>query len=102
MDGLVKIVDMQHMEVVYEFAPGLENVLQTGIQSLSFSPDYLFIVTNGFTFAPCLWMPVHTKHRMIARLEDHDKPHQHQLLGAKVLPGSPQIITGDVSGMFKV
>eukprot|EP00667_Euglena_gracilis_P002137 EG_transcript_2138 len=103
-DGYVRFIDIYSKKILFEFQPepNVSAASQTGVRSLSFSPDYMFIVTTGYSLKPAVWMPFNTKHRIVSHLEDGDRPHCHPLIGAQALAGTPQIITGDISGMFKV
>ncbi|KUF87556.1 hypothetical protein AM588_10001531 [Phytophthora nicotianae] len=52
-----------------------------GVRSLAYSPEYRFLVSAGFDFDALVWNP---------------------LCGVEIISDTPQIITADVDGVFKV
>eukprot|EP01012_Entosiphon_sulcatum_P005295 TRINITY_DN12327_c0_g1_i1.p1 TRINITY_DN12327_c0_g1~~TRINITY_DN12327_c0_g1_i1.p1 ORF type:complete len:1904 (+),score=216.40 TRINITY_DN12327_c0_g1_i1:3608-9319(+) len=103
MDGVVKLTDVVRGKVMHEFGNvGTDRLHRKGVYSVDYSPRYGFLVTAGYEFEPLLWMPVQLKQQYVAKLSDTDRPHKHPLLGVKCIPNTPQVITGDTSGMFKV
>eukprot|EP00755_Sulcionema_specki_P015781 Sspe_Gene.60334::Locus_33245_Transcript_1_1_Confidence_1.000_Length_3101::g.60334::m.60334 len=73
-----------------------------GVFSLDFCPDYNLLVSAGLEPEAVLWMPVHTANQYVGRLVDLKTPHKHPLIGAKFIPGTPQVITCDTGGMLKM
>ena len=67
-----------------------------GVVSLAYSTEYRFMVSVGFDYEGVVWNP-YVKH-MILKLHGHTS----SLCGVEMIPNTPQIITGDISGMFKV
>ena len=67
-----------------------------GVRSLAYSSDYRFLVSAGFDYDALVWNP-YVEH-LILRLHGH----QASLCGVEIIPNTPQIITGDVEGVFKV
>eukprot|EP00743_Colponemidia_sp_Colp-15_P010004 GILK01010980.1.p1 GENE.GILK01010980.1~~GILK01010980.1.p1 ORF type:complete len:1243 (+),score=229.20 GILK01010980.1:96-3824(+) len=67
-----------------------------GVYSLAYTADYHCLFSAGLDHDALVWNPY--VERMIYRL----KGHSHSLIGVQIVPGTPQIITGDVSGVFKV
>ena len=64
--------------------------------ALSYSTEYRFMVSVGFDYEGIVWNP-YVKH-MILKLHGHTS----SLCGVEIIPDTPQIITGDISGVFKV
>jgi len=67
-----------------------------GVVSLAYSTEYRFMVSVGFDYEGVVWNP-YVKH-MILKLHGHTS----SLCKVEIIPGTPQILTGDISGMFKV
>ncbi|CEG37948.1 ef hand family protein [Plasmopara halstedii] len=67
-----------------------------GVRSLAYSPEYRFLVSAGFDFDAVVWNPY--VDQLILRLHGHN----NSLCGVEIIPGTPQIITADVDGIFKV
>jgi len=67
-----------------------------GVLSLSYSQEYRFLVSAGFDHDALVWNPY--VERMICPL----KGHTSSLVGVKVIPGTPEIVTADASGIFKI
>lgn len=67
-----------------------------GVRSLAYSPEYRFLVSAGFDFDALVWNPY--VDQLILRLHGHN----NSLCGVEIIPDSPQIITADVDGVFKV
>eukprot|EP00928_Gymnodinium_smaydae_P053668 TRINITY_DN3759_c1_g1_i2.p1 TRINITY_DN3759_c1_g1~~TRINITY_DN3759_c1_g1_i2.p1 ORF type:complete len:1336 (-),score=255.21 TRINITY_DN3759_c1_g1_i2:128-4009(-) len=68
-----------------------------GTYSLSYSMDYHCLLTAGLDQEAFVWNP-YVVSMPIFRL----KGHLHALSGVTVVPGTPQIITGDVTGVFRL
>jgi WD40 repeat protein len=67
-----------------------------GVRSLAYSTDYRFLVSAGFDYDAMVWNPY--VENLILRLHGHAAP----LCNVEIIPNSPQIITADVSGVFKI
>ncbi|KAL3658142.1 hypothetical protein V7S43_016774 [Phytophthora oleae] len=67
-----------------------------GVRSLTYSPEYRFLVSAGFDFDALVWNPY--VDQLILRLHGHN----NSLCGVEIIPDTPQIITADVDGVFKV
>lgn len=67
-----------------------------GIFDLTYSSEYRLLVSCGFEHEAFVWSPfVHT---MMGRL----KGHHASLVGCVAVEGTPELITGDTSGVFKL
>eukprot|EP01065_Artemidia_motanka_P045440 TRINITY_DN6682_c0_g3_i2.p1 TRINITY_DN6682_c0_g3~~TRINITY_DN6682_c0_g3_i2.p1 ORF type:complete len:2362 (+),score=796.06 TRINITY_DN6682_c0_g3_i2:316-7401(+) len=100
--GQVHLTDVEKQSVVE-----LRGTLQSqqhhqGVYSIDYHEDLNLLVTAGFETDAILWMPIHSANQFVARLSDSEDPHKHSLLGAKVVPGTNQIITCDAAGMLKM
>ncbi|KAF0689140.1 Aste57867_19412 [Aphanomyces stellatus] len=69
---------------------------QKGVRSLAYSAEYRFLVSAGFDFDAFVWNPY--VDQLILRLHGH----QNSLCGVEIIPDTPQIITADIDGVFKV
>lgn len=67
-----------------------------GVRSLAYSPEYRFLVSAGFDFDALVWNPY--VDQLILRLHGHN----NSLCGVEIIPDTPQIVTADVDGIFKV
>ncbi|KUG01127.1 putative WD repeat-containing protein [Phytophthora nicotianae] len=67
-----------------------------GVRSLAYSPEYRFLVSAGFDFDALVWNPY--VDQLILRLHGHN----NSLCGVEIISDTPQIITADVDGVFKV
>ena len=67
-----------------------------GVRSLAYSPDYRFLVSAGFDYDAYVWNP-YVKN-LILRLNGHTA----SLCNVEIIPNTPQIITADTTGVFKV
>jgi WD40 repeat protein len=67
-----------------------------GVRSLAYSPEYRFLVSAGFDFDALVWNPY--VDQLILRLHGHN----NSLCGVEIIPDTPQILTADVDGIFKV
>ncbi|KAG9407339.1 hypothetical protein AC1031_002067 [Aphanomyces cochlioides] len=67
-----------------------------GVRSLAYSAEYRFLVSAGFDFEALVWNPY--VDQLILRLHGH----QNSLCGVEIIPDTPQIITADIDGVFKV
>eukprot|EP00927_Polykrikos_kofoidii_P016182 TRINITY_DN17272_c0_g1_i1.p1 TRINITY_DN17272_c0_g1~~TRINITY_DN17272_c0_g1_i1.p1 ORF type:complete len:1207 (+),score=224.15 TRINITY_DN17272_c0_g1_i1:283-3903(+) len=68
-----------------------------GTFSLAYSMDYHCLLTAGLDQEALVWNP-YVERVPIFRL----KEHTHALCGVAVVPGTPQIISADVEGNFKL
>ena len=64
--------------------------------SLDWYPDASILLSAGLDHDIFIWNP-YVDWRIFLL-----KGHNHSLVGVKVLPGTHQIISADISGMFKV
>ncbi|GBG24373.1 WD repeat-containing protein 5-like [Hondaea fermentalgiana] len=69
---------------------------EKGVRSLAYNDEYRFMVSAGFDYDALVWNP-YVEH-LILRLHGHNAP----LCKVEMIPDSPQIITADTSGTFKV
>ncbi|CAK9106612.1 Uncharacterized WD repeat-containing protein alr2800 [Durusdinium trenchii] len=67
-----------------------------GVRSMAYSTEYRFLVSAGFDYDALVWNP-YVEH-LILRLSGHSAP----LCKVEIIPDSPQIITADTTGTFKV
>lgn len=67
-----------------------------GVRALAYSPEYRFLVSAGFDFDALVWNPY--VDQLILRLHGHN----NSLCGVEIIPDTPQIVTADVDGIFKV
>ncbi|TMW63890.1 hypothetical protein Poli38472_014800 [Pythium oligandrum] len=67
-----------------------------GVRALAYSSEYRFLVSAGFDFDVLVWNPY--VDQLILRLHGHN----NSLCGVEIIPDTPQIITADVDGVFKV
>lgn len=68
-----------------------------GTFSLAYSMDYRCLLTAGLDQEALVWNP-YVERVPIFRL----KGHTHALIGVAVVPGTPQILSADVAGMFRL
>eukprot|EP01063_Lacrimia_lanifica_P027423 TRINITY_DN3846_c4_g1_i2.p1 TRINITY_DN3846_c4_g1~~TRINITY_DN3846_c4_g1_i2.p1 ORF type:complete len:2290 (+),score=841.95 TRINITY_DN3846_c4_g1_i2:725-6871(+) len=73
-----------------------------GVYSVDYNTYYNLLITSGFEPDPILWLPTQSHNQFIAKLQDTEEPHKHSLLGAKMVPGTDNIVSCDTSGMFKL
>jgi WD40 repeat protein len=69
-----------------------------GAFSLAYSMDYHCLLTAGLDQEALVWNP-YVQSMPIFRLRGQ---HTHALCGVEVVPGTPQIVTADVTGTFKM
>jgi WD40 repeat protein len=67
-----------------------------GVRCLAYSSEYRFLVSAGFDYDAMVWNP-YVNH-LILRLNGHTS----SLCGVVIIPDTPQIITADAEGVFKV
>lgn len=67
-----------------------------GIFSLSYNPDYRLLVSCGFDHDAMVWSPF--VRSLVFRL----KGHHASLIGCHCVENSPEIITADIEGVFKL
>jgi len=68
-----------------------------GASSLAYSNDYRCLLTSGLDQEALVWNP-YVERVPIFRL----KGHTHSLCGVSVVPGTPQILSADVAGTFRL
>merc|ERR1719456_102725 len=68
-----------------------------GVFSLAYSMDYHCLLSAGLDQDALVWNP-YVERVPIFRL----KGHTHALCGVTVVPGTPQILTADVAGTFRL
>mmetsp|Transcript_11200 Transcript_11200/g.25514 ORF Transcript_11200/g.25514 Transcript_11200/m.25514 type:complete len:1185 (+) Transcript_11200:55-3609(+) len=73
------------------------HVHKKGTFSLAYSMDYHCLLTAGLDQEALVWNP-YVERVPIFRL----KGHTHALCGVQVVPSTPQILTADVTGMFRL
>ena len=69
---------------------------EKGVFSLDWSDDYNFLFSAGLDHDVYVWN-TYVKDKITTL-----KGHNHPLVGVKVCPDSPQVISADISGMVKV
>ena len=69
---------------------------EKGVRSLAYNSDHRFMVSGGFDYDALVWNPY--VERLILRLHGHNAP----LVGVEMVPNTPQIVTGDASGVVKI
>jgi len=67
-----------------------------GILDLSYSPQYRLLFSCGFEHDACVWSPLGKN--LVYRL----KGHHASLTGVVAVEDTPEIITGDITGVFKL
>ncbi|GBG25620.1 Coatomer subunit beta'-1 [Hondaea fermentalgiana] len=67
-----------------------------GAFSLAYSPEYRFLISAGFDHDALVWNPY------VERLITPLKGHNSSLVGVKAIPNTPEIITADNEGFFKI
>jgi WD40 repeat protein len=67
-----------------------------GVFSTSFNQDYRLLVSSGFDHDACVWSPFASS--LVYRL----KGHHASLIGCQCIENSPEIITADAEGIFKL
>ena len=67
-----------------------------GVRSLAYSKEYRFLVSAGFDYDAMVWNPYVEK--LILPLHGHNS----SLSNVTIVDGTPQIITGDMEGIFKL
>lgn len=91
LDGVITLWYLQNFENKYKLTGHLK-----GILSMSAIESKNLLLSCGYEHEVFIWDLVVGK--KIATLQGHSQ----SLIGVKVFPGTYQIITGDVSGIFKV
>ena len=69
---------------------------EKGVRALAYNSDHRFMVSGGFDYDVLVWNPY--VERLILRLHGHNAP----IVGVEMVPDTPQIVTGDASGIIKV
>jgi WD40 repeat protein len=69
---------------------------EKGVRALAYNSDHRFMVSGGFDYDALVWNPY--VERLILRLHGHTAP----LVGVEMVPNTPQIVTGDASGVVKI
>jgi WD40 repeat protein len=67
-----------------------------GVFSLSYNPDYRMLVSAGFDHDAFIWSP------FVPTLLYKLKGHTGSLVGVESVPGTPEVITADSNGYFKL
>lgn len=67
-----------------------------GAFSLAYAPEYRFLISAGFDHDALVWNPY------VERLITPLKGHNSSLVGVKAIPNTPEIITADNEGFFKI
>lgn len=67
-----------------------------GVFDLTYNPTYRLIFSCGFEHDACVWSPF--VNSMVYRL----KGHHASLVGVQTVENSPEVITADTSGVFKL
>ena len=73
-----------------------------GVYCVDHSPSMNILLTSGFETEPIVWAPTQAHNQYVERLKDSEDPHKHSLLGARIIPGTNQIVSCDSSGCFKM
>lgn len=67
-----------------------------GVLDMTYSPDYRLLFSCGFEHDACIWSPF--VNSLVYRL----KGHHASLVGIQAIEDTPEIITADISGVFKL
>ena len=67
-----------------------------GVFDLTYNPNYRLMVSCGFEHDACVWSPF--VNSLVYRL----KGHHASLVGCQSVENSPEIVTADTSGVFKL
>lgn len=67
-----------------------------GVFDLTYSPDYRLIFSCGFEHDACVWSP------FVKSLVYRLKGHHSSLVGVQTVANTPELITADTSGVFKL
>jgi WD40 repeat protein len=67
-----------------------------GALAIDYAAEYRLLVSAGFEHDACIWSPFVST--MVYRL----KGHHHSLVGCQAVKDTPEIITADISGVFKL
>ena len=67
-----------------------------GVFSMSYNPDFRLLVTSGFDHDALVWSPF--VNSLVFKL----KGHHSSLVGCQCVENSPELITADEAGVFKL
>ena len=67
-----------------------------GVRSLAYSPGSRFLFSAGFDYDALVWNPY------VEQIITHLYGHSASLCNVEVIPNTTQIITADITGVFKV
>lgn len=67
-----------------------------GVFDLSYNPSYRLIFSCGFEHDACVWSP------FVKSLVYRLKGHHASLVGVQTVPNTPEVISADTSGVFKL
>ncbi|GMF32807.1 unnamed protein product [Phytophthora lilii] len=91
LDGKIYVLDL-HLERIGKALNGHKK----GVTMLKYCANKGYLVSGGLDHCLSLWNP-HVEQK-IGSL----KGHKHQLVGLEVVPGTPQVISSDESGLVKI
>jgi WD40 repeat protein len=91
-DGTIRLWDTASMRWRKEFKGH-----KKGTYSLAYSMDFHCLLTAGLDQEAYVWNP-YVDRKPIFKL----KGHTHALCGVSVVPGTPQILSADVTGTFRL
>lgn len=72
-----------------------------GITCMALSREYSLLVTISAEYTPRVWS-INVPHSQGVEMNDWSKPHLHEIIRVCVVPQTPQCITCDAEGTFKV
>jgi WD40 repeat protein len=67
-----------------------------GVLGMTYSPEYRLLISCGFEHDACIWSP------FVKNLVYRLKGHHASLVGVETVDGAPEIITADITGVFKL
>jgi hypothetical protein len=67
-----------------------------GVFSLSYNPDFRLLVSSGFDHDALVWSP------FVKSLVYRLKGHNASLIGCQCIEDTPEIVTADIDGVFKL
>lgn len=67
-----------------------------GVFDLAYNPSYRLMFSCGFEHDACVWSP------FVKSLVFRLKGHHASLVGVQTVPNTPEVITADTSGVFKL
>jgi WD40 repeat protein len=91
LDGIISLWNLNTLEFKQDLRGHLKGVL-----SLCWLEEKNLLLSSGYEHEVYIWDIV------VGKKINSLQGHSQSLIGIKIFPGTPQIISGDVSGIFKV